>query len=322
MEMVIDFFRTPRALGSLASTLILFASVLLFRVVVLNAIRRSKSQPEGKRKLVIQIKNATLIILIFGLVIIWASELRNFALSLVAIAAALAIATKEIILCFMGGIYKDSIRAFEIGDRIQVGLYRGDVLDHDLLSTRLYEIGPGDGMHQFTGKIVTVPNALFLSNSIRNEAKAPFDLHTFVVPIAAGLHWKDLEEKLYAACHKECDSYLKEAKQYMRRVQEREGIDVPDLDPRISIHMTSSTEWQLIVRIPVQGLRKSRIEQAILRDFFESLDHWPTYHSADDRERERELRDLVSATTSVNLPQATIPASKPIVTVKPTPERG
>jgi hypothetical protein len=283
MNYLLDFFQTPQAMGNLSSTLILFASVLLFRIVVLNTIRKSSLIPEGKRKWVIQIKNASLIFLIFGLVVIWASELRNFALSLVAIAAALAICVKEIILCFMGGVYKASIRAFEVGDRIQVGVYRGDVLDHDLLSTRLYEIGPGDDMHQFTGKVVTIPNALFLSNSIRREAKVPFDLHTFVIPIAAGLHWKELESKLYASCHKECDSYLQEAKRYMRKVQEREGIDVPDLDPRISVRMPSYKEWQLVVRIPVQGLRKSRIEQAILKDFFESLDHWPQYDGEEYR---------------------------------------
>lgn len=275
--MVTDFFQSAEAKGSLFSTALLFLAILLFRLVLINGIRKSKASPEGKRKWVVHIKNLSLIILILGMIVIWAAELRNFALSLVAIAAAIAISTKEIILCFMGGMYKTSVRAFEIGDRIQVAGYHGDVLDHDLLSTRIYEIGPGEDMHQFTGKIISIPNALFLSNSIRLEAKAPFDLHTFVVPIASGVHWKEMQTKLYQACMRECSPYLEDAKRYMRRVQEREGIDVPDLEPRISLKMIDSKEWQLVARIPVRGLRKSRSEQAILKDFFGQIETWPIH---------------------------------------------
>lgn len=278
METVVEFFQSTEARGSLFSTALLFLAVLLFRLILINTIRKSLAGAEGKRKWVVHVKNISLIMLLLGMIIIWAAELRNFAISLVAIAAALAISTKEIILCFMGGMYKASTRAFEIGDRIQVGDYRGDVLDHDLLSTRIYEIGPGDGMHQFTGKIISIPNALFLSNSIRLEAKAPFDLHTFVIPIPAGPHWKEMEQKLHDVCMKECSSYLEEAKRYMRRIQEKEGIDVPDLEPRISLRMIDSKEWQLVVRIPVRGLRKSRIEQSILRDFIDSIENWPEPH--------------------------------------------
>lgn len=275
MQWFHEFFLSEESRGRWVSSLILLISIALIRLLAINAVRTSKARAEGKRKWVVQIKNFSMVILILGLIVIWASELRNFAISLVAIAAAIAISTKEIILCFMGGMYKASVRAFEIGDRIQVGEFRGDVLDHDLLSTRLFEIGPGADMHQFTGKVITIPNALFLSNSILNESKAPFDLHTFKVPIPPGPHWKDMEKQLYEACYRECSPYLAEAKRYMTRVQEKEGIDVPDLDPRISLHPVDVKEWHLVVRIPVRGLRKARSEQAILRDFFENLKVWP-----------------------------------------------
>src|SRR5690606_27740699 len=83
------------------------------------------------------------IILLIGILFIWGQELRDFALSLVAVAAALVLATKEVILCLMGGLLKASTKLFENGDRISVSGYKGKVIDHTLLTTTLIETGPG-----------------------------------------------------------------------------------------------------------------------------------------------------------------------------------
>src|SRR5688572_8790645 len=80
------------------SSLALFLAFMLFRWATIVSIRRwNAPSGEEKRRWIIQIKNVSLIILAAGLFGIWATELRSFALSLVAVAAALAIATKEII---------------------------------------------------------------------------------------------------------------------------------------------------------------------------------------------------------------------------------
>ncbi len=44
--------------------------------------------------------NTMVFVLLVGLVVIWAHELQAFGLSLVALAAALVLATKELILCW------------------------------------------------------------------------------------------------------------------------------------------------------------------------------------------------------------------------------
>mgnify|MGYP001215256827 CR=1 FL=1 len=62
---------------------------------------------------------------------------------MVAIAVALVIATKELILCVSGALIKGGARSFNIGDRIQVKEFRGDVIDQNLLTTTILEVGPG-----------------------------------------------------------------------------------------------------------------------------------------------------------------------------------
>jgi hypothetical protein len=57
---------------------------------------------EAQRRRVSHVRFATLVVSIVGPVLIWAPELQNFALSLTAVAVALVIATKELLLCLSG----------------------------------------------------------------------------------------------------------------------------------------------------------------------------------------------------------------------------
>ncbi|NJL24780.1 MAG: mechanosensitive ion channel [Calothrix sp. SM1_5_4] len=145
-EYISDFASVLKSwdvLKQVISTLALFLAFLFFRWATIVTVRRWNA-PSGdeKRRWIIQVKNISLVILAAGLFGIWATELRAFALSLVAVAAALAISTKEIIQCFLGGFYKASTRPFEIGDRIEVNGCRGEVIDHNFLCTTVLEIGP------------------------------------------------------------------------------------------------------------------------------------------------------------------------------------
>ncbi|MBM4138168.1 MAG: hypothetical protein FJ244_01605 [Nitrospira sp.] len=66
---------------------------------------------EATRRWVVTTKNWIVLAFLIGLVSIWAHELRAFAVSLVALTAALVPATKELILCW-------SSTALRIGEKV------------------------------------------------------------------------------------------------------------------------------------------------------------------------------------------------------------
>src|ERR1035437_2166088 len=79
-------------LKQVISTLILIVAFFIFRWATVLTIRRwNAPSVDEKRRWIIQVKNVSLIILAAGLFGIWATELRAFAISLVAVAAAIAI---------------------------------------------------------------------------------------------------------------------------------------------------------------------------------------------------------------------------------------
>lgn len=249
------------------STLVLFLSFLLFRWATIVTIRRwNAPSGEEKRRWIIQIKNVSLIILAAGLFGIWATELRAFALSLVAVAAALTIATKEILQCFLGGFYKASTRPFEIGDRIEVNGYRGEVIDHNFLCTTLLEIGPAREVVMLSGRQVVIPNSLFLLHPIQNQSlQEEYVLQSVRLIVNAGEDWRELEKVLLEAANRECSSFLEPARISMARIGQREGLDLPRVEPKVTFQYDDHGSLRATLRFPSPLDRVSRVEQAIIR---------------------------------------------------------
>lgn len=257
-----------RLLNNLIVSVILIVTVLILRYVVIRGIRKVQWRIDQKRRILVNIRNASLVIIGLGLFLVWSTELKTFAVSIVAIAAAVVIATKELLMCFFGGVLRLSNQMFDIGDRIEVKGIRGDVTDHSFMTTTLFEIGPGKDFHQFTGRVVTIPNSIFLTESLVNETKSGrFVLHVFKVTRNRAEDVKEVYERLLTAANTICSPYISEALQQFERMGRREGLSVPDLEPRVSLAFSSQDAVDYLVRVPVATNLKGRIEQDILKHF-------------------------------------------------------
>lgn len=256
-------------LGQIAATVVVVGLLVLIRYLVLRGIRRAEAiAPELRRRWMVTTRNVALLVLVLSLFVIWASELRVLAVSIVAIVAAIVIATKELIMCVSGTVLKTSGRSFSIGDRIEIQHLRGDVIDQTLLTTTILEIGPGDKTHQHTGRAITLPNSLFLTNPVTNESFTDeYVLHVFVVPMKAGDDWETAQDLLLDCATSVCQPFLTEARMHMERLAKDQGLYTPSVDPRVTIQLPEPDKVLLVVRIPVPARRKGRVEQEILRRY-------------------------------------------------------
>lgn len=267
VEEMIAVLRTWDIMKQVISTLVLILAFFVFRWAIIPTIRRwNAPSGEEKRRWIIQIKNVSLIILAAGLFGIWATELRAFAISLVAVAAALAIATKEIIQCFMGGFWIASVRPFEIGDRIEINGHRGEVISHTFLSTTLLEIGPVKEVHQLSGRQVVIPNSIFLTFPVQNQSlQQEYVLQSIRLVLSANEDWRKLEKSLLDVANAECQSFLEGARLSMARLGQREGLDLPRVEPRVTFQYDSYGYLNATLRFPTPIDRVSKTEQAIMR---------------------------------------------------------
>ena len=270
-------------------TAVLVVLVLLGRWITLHRLKSADAMSSDmRRRWSAQVRLVSLLLLVLGLMLIWGAELKTFALSVVAIAAAIVIATKELIMCVSGTLLRASGKSFQIGDRIEIGTFRGDVVDQTLLTTTILEVGPGTTIHQHTGRTIVIPNSVLLTTPVLNETSLDeYMLHAFSVPLGAGDDWAQCERALLDAARAECAPFLKEAQQHIEHTVRKEGLDPLSVEPRVTLRIESKDQISMLARIPVPARRKGRIEQAILRRYLVWLsDHRAS--NADDQTNETE----------------------------------
>jgi small-conductance mechanosensitive channel len=268
---MIEYFENNAWAVRLLQSLLFVVVMVLFRAgssYVLD--KHEVKSNELRLRWKVQVRNFSFILLILGLLIIWATELKTLALSLVAVAVGLILATKELIMCVTGSFFKASSGSFSVGDRIIVGDFRGDVVDQTLLSTTLIEIGPGKEMHQQTGRAITLPNSIFVSTPVINESyRQDYVLHGFTVPISLSASWEEKEKLLLDIAHEVCSPYYKEAERHLVKAAQRRNVDAPSIEPRLSLSIQAPEQLELIMRVPAPVRQRGKIEQAILHRFLE-----------------------------------------------------
>ena len=263
-----DFFSTDGAGLKVVASFVVIAVAVAIRLGGGRFIRRQDwESPEESRHWLVRLRNATLLLAIAVLLVVWAEELRTAALAFLALGVAFVIATKELIMSVSGSLMRASSGSFAVGDRIKVGEIRGIVVDHSLLVTRLLEIGP---THVRTGRVITVPNSVFVSSPVANESRGhEFVLHTFTVPVKRA-EFAYADSILTDAAAAQAAPYLDEARTEMEARAHRYALSVPIVDPIVLARPASPDTVELTVRLPVAARDIWQVENRILRAWLEA----------------------------------------------------
>lgn len=212
------------------------------------------------------------LLLITIVISIWFSQLHSFFISLFAVAAALVVATKELIMCFTGGLLVSLNHYFNVGDRIEIDDVRGYVVDKTFTATKILEIGPEKNSQQTTGRVITFPNSMFLTKGFKNSSYFQgFSINSFLFKVKSSADIEFLEEKLITKAREISVDYIETAKKYISKFCEKEGFNIPSIEPRIKISLDEKNDIYLLLKMPVQDSEIASIEQQLLRFYIESL---------------------------------------------------
>jgi len=216
---------------------VLVAGLLSLRIVLISLIKRKKAiLTEANRRWITSVKNLSWFMIVFGLLIIWWSELSEFAISIAAVTLALVIATKELILCFSGAMLRAGSGAFAIGDWIEVGSHQGEVIDYSLFSTTLQELDAAPNSYSFTGRTIVIPNSLFLSESIKNlNFFKRYVFHRFDITVEPHLNIADLSQWIINEVDILSTDFIDIARRYNAFIENRTGIDIAGPEPRVEV---------------------------------------------------------------------------------------
>ncbi|MCQ1060952.1 mechanosensitive ion channel family protein [Photobacterium sp. DNB23_23_1] len=264
---VIDFFIENKMLLSL----LIIAFVLMFRRLVLKQIRGDIAfVSEHQRKWMSRTKNGTFILMVVVLFMLWQSEISEFALSVTAIAVAIVVASKEIILCFTGSIQRASARSFRIGDWIEVGSLCGEVIEHNMMATVIQEIDLHHGQYHFTGKTATLPNSMFFTYPVKNlNFMKRYVYHSFSITVKEFVNLFVMVPEVIEQIEIHCEEFIDVARRYNGVIEKHAGVDLPGPDPHIHISTTPTGEQVVHVMLFCPTEMATHLEQQIRADFMQ-----------------------------------------------------
>lgn len=261
---LVQFIEDRVLVRDLIATLVLFLTVFGVRYLVLRFIRsKLPTTDTSQLRWAAQVRGFSYAILAFGLFTIWAAELQALAVSFVVLAMAVVWALKETIACIQGSVYRLSSGAFQVGDRINVGGIRGDVIDPGLLSTTVLEVAQG---HQRTGRTISIPNSLFMTEPVLNESlTGEYMLHLLTIPLARDADLEGIEARALQAAQDACAPFIDDVRRPIALRYRRHGLNPPLVEPRITYQFVDKNTVNLILRIPVPTRLERTVEQRVLR---------------------------------------------------------
>lgn len=144
--------------GRLLSTVVMVAVLVMLRWLMLLVVRRFEDPVDRFRW-----RKGTLYVTVaLGAIFIgpiWITGISQLGAYFGIVSAGIAIALKDPLANLAGWVFILWRQPFGLGDRIEVGSHRGDVIDVRLFQFTLLEIGAWVDADQHTGRVVHVPNS-------------------------------------------------------------------------------------------------------------------------------------------------------------------
>lgn len=249
-------------------TAVLILALLVARWLIIRLIRHgAEILNENQRKWISQVRNGLFVVALVGLVFIWLPEIETFALSITAVAVAFVIATKELILCVSGTIYRASTNLFQVGDWIEVGPHFGEVVDQNVASTVIQEVDRED--YVFTGHSVSVPNSMLFTHPVINHSfQKRYVFHSFEIITDPDANPFEAIPRLVALLKELSQDFSEAAARYNALVERRTGIDIPGSEPRFTVQTNEIGKQVLKTTIFCPTDKAANIQFAITEAYF------------------------------------------------------
>ncbi|MCH7493656.1 mechanosensitive ion channel family protein [bacterium] len=183
------------------------------------------------------------------------------------LSAGLAIALQEPILNMAGWLFIQMRRPYRVGDRVEIGKVRGDVIDVRVFTTTLIEVGNWVEADQSTGRIVHIPNGWVFRHAVSNYTEGfPYIWNEIPVTVTFESDWRQAKTILLAIAEKH-SSHLTE----LARVAIRQGTS----KYRLHYPTLSASVWTSVadhgVTLTIRALTEARQRRTVTSVMWEEV---------------------------------------------------
>jgi len=214
------------------------------------------------------------------LVVLWAPLGGRLSVVLGFATAGIAFAMQEVIGALFGWLNILAGRIYDVGDRIEVGGVRGDVIDISPLRTKVLEIGQDGGgdaatswvtARQLTGRVVSVSNKKTFTDPVFNSsAQLDWIWEELTVTVAQDADWRRAEELLLEEVRGEAPELREQGERALARLNERHLVSSADVEPHAFVRLRDG-DVELTARFVVAVRHARAAKDAISRGLLARL---------------------------------------------------
>jgi len=201
-------------------------------------------------------------ILLF-LAILFEDRLGRLSFAIGLIGAGVAVALQDVLASVAGAFTIGFSKLYMVGDRVQIGDTRGDVIDIGLLRTTLMETGTWVRMDLYNGRIVRVPNSAVLKGSVFNYSQGfRFLWDEIKVVFTVGSDWQLAREMLTQVARETTGDYLAEAQSSWQAVSDYYETANPPLQPLVTLVMNGGN-LEFSVSYVVEYMKRTAVQDKL-----------------------------------------------------------
>ncbi len=273
--------RSVAELRSLVARLIgigLIMSAILAVAIVWRKLTFHYVQDRHRRHQLLQLRTLAVAFLI-ALVLLFnfTSELGAIATVMGFAAAGIALALQNVILSLAGHFYLTGRFGIRVGDRVELGGVRGDVISIGLVKLTLMELTGESGGRQPTGRVVVMPNSIVFQPNVNFSKQAPgssFIWNELRLALAPDCDYRLAEKRLMEVVEQVFDPY-REAMQRQCYAMERQlhiGVEPPSPQSRLRL---SQAGIEMVIRYPVDAHSAAQVADEVSRRLLDAIKKEP-----------------------------------------------
>lgn len=272
MEKAIEDWLYDPLVGRIVAVLV----VLTILVVVLNLLKRTLSRRISDSNTRYRVKKIlTFASYLAGLILIatiFSDKLGGLTVAFGVAGAGIAFALQEVIASVAGWLAVSLGGFYKIGDRLQLGGIKGDVIDISILRTTLMELGQWVNGDQYNGRVVRIANSFVFKEPVFNySGDFPFLWDEITMPVKYGSDLRLARSILSQIAVDELQTFADSARQSWTELVKNYMIEDASVDPAVTI--AANDNWvEFSLRYVVDYKRRRTTKDLLYSRILESFD--------------------------------------------------
>jgi small-conductance mechanosensitive channel len=211
------------------------------------------------------------VVILLFLAILFEDRLGRLSVTLGVVGAGVAVALQDVVASVAGAFSIGFSKLYTVGDRVQIGDTRGDVIDIGLLRTTLMETGNWVSKDLYNGRIVRIPNNILLKVPVFNYSQGfRFIWDEIKVLLTTTSDCQLAREMLLRAAKEAIGEYLIEAQASWKAMSDYYRAANPPLDPTIAL-IVSGGSLEFTVSYVVDYAKRTAMQDRLFSKIVEGV---------------------------------------------------